>query len=135
VLHVDGAFGSVLLTGDVEQLAERRLQAVAGIAADVAIVPHHGSLTSSSPGFVAAVSAKLAIVSAGFNNRWGFPRPEVVDRWQASGARVLVTGDLGAITVLMDAAGTGIGAERERRRRYWQPQREPVSGVPAPSAL
>jgi competence protein ComEC len=85
----------------------------------VVVVPHHGSATSSSPAFVAAVGARYAIVSAGHANRWGFPRPEVRERWEASGAIVIATGDAGAIRVELGPAGVAVAAERERRHRYW----------------
>jgi competence protein ComEC len=135
VLRVDGAFGSLLVTGDIERLAESRLQRSAHLAADVVVVPHHGSLTSSTPAFVNAVGARIALVSAGFNNRWGFPRPEVSARWQASGAQLLVTGDHGALAVTIDHNGIGLAAARDRRQRYWRPKRDTVSGAPPPSAL
>jgi competence protein ComEC len=89
------------------------------VAADVVVVPHHGSATSSSPPFVAAVGARLAIVSAAHENRWGFPRSEVRDRWEQSGAVMVVTGDAGAVTVELGPAGVGVSTQRELRHRYW----------------
>ena len=76
VLKVETGTSALLVTGDVERRGENALLG-RPIAADVVVVPHHGSATSSSPSFVAAVGAQLAIVSAGYANRWGFPRPEV----------------------------------------------------------
>jgi competence protein ComEC len=135
VLRIDGSYGSLLVTGDIERLAENRLQRTQYVSADVVAVPHHGSLTSSTPAFVDAVGAKLALVSSGFNNRWGFPRPEVTARWAASGAQLLVTGDVGAIAVAIDENGINVEAARNRRQRYWRPKRDAVSGAPPPSAL
>jgi competence protein ComEC len=119
VLKVTTERGELLLTGDVERRAEGQLLAEA-LAADVVVVPHHGSATSSSAAFVAAVAAKLAIASAGFENRWRFPRPEVRARWQRSGARVVVTGEAGAVTVVLGTAEMQVSAERDGRHRYWQ---------------
>jgi len=90
------------------------------LAADVVVVPHHGSATSSSPAFVAAVGAEHAIVSAGFANRWGFPRREVSERWRRAGAAMAVTGDSGAVTVVLGTDGVAVSAERDGRHRYWQ---------------
>jgi competence protein ComEC len=70
---------------------------------------------------VAAVRPELAIVSAAFQNRWQFPRPRVVARWESAAARVLNTATSGAVHTRL-CAGAGlvdIGAERERRRRFW----------------
>jgi competence protein ComEC len=69
--------------------------------ADVVVVPHHGSSTSSTSPFVRALSPSFAIVSAGFQNRWGFPKPDVVARWESAGAKVLGTATSGAIGVRM----------------------------------
>ncbi len=83
-----------------------------GLSADVVKVPHHGSRTSSSDGFVAAVRAHHAVVSVGGSNHFGFPRPETLARWSAAGAEVLRT-DEGAVRFVSDgervrrvAAGT-----------------------------
>ncbi len=88
VLKVETGASALLVTGDIERRGESAVLAQEqALAADVVVVPHHGSATSSSPAFVAAVGARYAIVSAGHANRWGFPRPEVRERWRESGAR------------------------------------------------
>jgi competence protein ComEC len=135
VLRLETAGATLLITGDVEARAEARLVAQGGLAADVVIVPHHGSATSSTRAFVAAVAPRAAVVSAGHNNRFGHPRPEVRERWERSGAGVLVTSDLGAITIELDEDGFGITAERLGRRRYWQPTVRLVPGALAWTAL
>jgi competence protein ComEC len=71
--------------------------------------------------FVDAVSPVLAVVSAAYANRWGFPRDSVVNRWEAVGATVLNTAQHGAVRVRL-CAEQGIAAtnlERKRRRRFW----------------
>jgi len=135
VLRIDTAHGSVLLTGDIERRAEAELMRTGEIAADVVIVPHHGSRTSSTAGFVEKVASRLAIVSAGHNNRWGFPLPEVRERWEAAGARLLVTADSGAVDVRFGDEGITVSEARWRRRRYWHADSGPVSGAGAVSAL
>jgi competence protein ComEC len=118
VLKIEAGASSLLVTGDIERRGERAV-AEQPIEADVVIVPHHGSATSSSPPFIAAVGAEHAIVSAGYANRWGFPRAEVRERWQQSGAVMSVTGDSGAISVLLAPDHIAVAAERDGRHRYW----------------
>jgi len=120
VLKVSARGGSVLIAGDIEARAETALARDAELASDVVVVPHHGSATSSSPAFVAAVRPRYALVSAGYANRWGFPKPEVRARWERAGANVAATGERGAITVALGEAGVRVVAERDRRARYWQ---------------
>ena len=96
--------------------------------ADVVIVPHHGSATSSSARFVAAVGASTAIVSAGHANRWGFPKPEVRQRWEAAGARVVVTGDSGAVAFRLGAGSVHLHSDRVASRRYWRASTAPQPG-------
>ncbi len=82
VLRVSAPGFTVLLTGDIEARDERALLAAgAPLAADVIVVPHHGSRTSSTPDFVAAVDARVAVFTAGYLNRFGHPRPDVVARY------------------------------------------------------
>ena len=69
---------------------------------DVVKVAHHGSKTSSTEAFVAATHARLAIISVGLTSPFGHPRPEVVERWRASGAQILTTGERGTITISTD---------------------------------
>jgi competence protein ComEC len=120
VLKVTARGGALLVTGDIERRGESAALARGQeLTADVVVVPHHGSATSSSPAFVSAVGARYAIVSAGHANRWGFPRPEVSERWRESGAVVVVTGDAGAVTVELRPQGVAVAAERDSRHRYW----------------
>jgi competence protein ComEC len=121
VLLVSSRTARALLVADIEHDAEAEL-AAAQIRADVVLVPHHGSRSSSTPEFVAATHATIAIVSAGFGNRWGLPRPDVSARWRGAGARLITTADAGAITA---AAAPGqdemtVTAFRDRHRRWWR---------------
>jgi competence protein ComEC len=119
VLEVRVDDTAALITGDVEARGEQALALQPRLAADVVVVPHHGSATSSSPELVRALDADYALVSAGYANRWGFPRPEVRSRWRDHGAAVLVTGESGALTVSLEARGVSVAAERDGRHRYW----------------
>ena len=120
VLKVTAPGGSLLITGDIERRGEAAVLEGEPGAADVVVVPHHGSATSSSAALVAALRARHAVVSAGFANRWGFPKPEVTARWQRGGAAVVVTADTGAVSIDLARDGIAVGAEREVRHRYWQ---------------
>lgn len=124
VLKIDAPGGSVLITGDIEARGEARVTLRDDVAADVVVVPHHGSATSSTAAFVRAVDADLAIVSAGYANRWGFPKPDVRARWEGNGAAMLVTADSGAVTVQLGRTGWRVRRERDGRHRYWHNRAE-----------
>jgi competence protein ComEC len=121
VLRIDAPSGSALLPGDIEALAEGQL-ATHGLArTDVVVVPHHGSRTSSSDQFVKPLSPAFALISAGYRNRWAFPKADVVDRWQAAGARTLVTSDSGAIEIAFrQGRPPHVSEYRRTHRKYWQ---------------
>ncbi len=120
-IRIAGAGGVALLLADPERRAERALLAQP-LAADVVVVPHHGSASSSSAALVAAVGARIALVSSGHGNRWGLPREEVVARWRAAGARLETTADGGALRVefVPDAGPGPVRAQRREARRWWR---------------
>lgn len=121
VLRVQGAYGTALLTGDIGEVIEQRLlkQAPAMLRAEVVLVAHHGSGGSSSPAFVAATAARLALISSGHGNRFGHPRHDVVRRWQRNGAEVLTTAGSGALQVWFGEAGLQVRERRIWRSRLW----------------
>jgi competence protein ComEC len=103
VLRVRAGPHVLLLTGDVERAAEAELLEQSALEpVDVLLVPHHGSRTSSSPAFVAATRPRWALVASGHRNRWGFPKADVVGRWRAADAEVLVGSTTGAIEFDVD---------------------------------
>jgi len=95
---------TLLMTGDIERKSEAALVAARDeqLPSDVVKVAHHGSKTSSTEAFIAVTHAKLAIISVGLTSPFGHPRPEIVERWRASGAQVLTTGQRGTITISTD---------------------------------
>jgi len=111
----------MLLTGDIERPSEALLVARGphALRADALLVPHHGSRTSSSAEFLAAVRPSIAVVPAGYRNRFGHPNAEVLARYAVLDARVLRTDRDGAITVRLSPAGVTAATERQGRRRYW----------------
>ena len=122
VILVEAGDARLLLTGDIESGVERAL-AARGVPGPIHVVtvPHHGSQTSSSTAFVRFVAADTALVSAGYRNRWGLPRRDVVQRWQDAGSAVLVTSRDGAIGArLCDRAGiVQLSGNRQQSRRLW----------------
>jgi len=121
VLEIRAAGRALLLTGDIERRGEADLQAaVPDLTADVVVAPHHGSATSSSPSITSRIGAGYAIFSAGYANRWGFPKAVVVDRWRAAGAQAIVTSESGAVQVSFDPGSVlRVTTERGRWRRPW----------------
>jgi competence protein ComEC len=130
VLRVSSAAGtsqparSVLLTGDIEREQELALLAEGADAlrSDVLIVPHHGSKTSSTPAFLAAVQPRVAVFQAGYRNRFGHPAPEVLERYVVRGIEIDATPSCGAWRWDAAAPATGAGAgicQRDVARRYW----------------
>jgi competence protein ComEC len=130
VVRVDSAHGSALLTGDLEAKSEALLLRTnpSALRADVLVVPHHGSRTSSTPAFIAAVAPKVAIFAAGYRNRFGHPRADIVARYEAHSV-LLVRTDLGGAATLSFAPGTPLSPvmARDTRRRYWMDVPETVS--------
>jgi len=123
VLRVSGIGGSVLLTGDIEARAESAMLARDAnlLRSDLLIVPHHGSRTSSTPAFIAAVRPAIAVYTPGYRNRFGHPRPEIVARYAAAGIRAYRTDYDGALTFDFGRGAPLVPSlERERERRYWR---------------
>jgi competence protein ComEC len=122
VLRLRTAFGAVLLTSDIEARDESALLASGQpLGARVALVPHHGSRTSSTPQFVAAIGAEHAVFTVGYGNRFGHPKAEIVARY--AGARRWRTDLDGAVSVEVGPQGVAVAAQRERERRYWRETR------------
>ncbi|MEZ5448765.1 MAG: DNA internalization-related competence protein ComEC/Rec2 [Thiolinea sp.] len=124
LLQVTNQAHRVLLTADIERAAEYSLvrEYGEGLQAEVLLVPHHGSKTSSSPPFLKRVQPQLALVASGYRNRFGHPHPEVMQRYQDWGIAVLGTVENGALTLEFsaDEAGAPVVARyREQVRRFW----------------
>jgi len=121
VLRVAAGGSSMLVTGDIERAAEERLiRTHAASGADVLLVPHHGSRTSSSEEFIAAVAPRWAIVPAGYRNRFGHPAREVLERYSRAGVALLRTDLDGAVSVVLNEHAPRVSAERLRAPRYWR---------------
>jgi competence protein ComEC len=119
VLRISAGGRAMLLTGDIERAAEQKVAALPEARAEVLLVPHHGSRSSSSAEFLAAVRPAIAVVPVGYRSRFGHPDPGVLARYESLGARVWRTDRDGAVTVRLSPAGAAAESERMRRRRYW----------------
>ena len=121
VLRIATSSGSVLLAGDIETAAEQMLLAKqsARLKADVLLVPHHGSGTSSTAGFVAAVAPAHAVFQVGYRNRFGHPRADVLQRYVERGTNILRSDADGAIQVRFADGDVSVEKRRESSRRYW----------------
>lgn len=122
VLRIDAPGGALLLTGDIGQVIEDRLlrEAADRLPARLLVVPHHGSAGSSGAAFVAAVAPEFALIGVGHRNRFGHPRPEVIERYRAAGSELLDTAESGAIRVGVHADGrVEIERRRQTHQRFW----------------
>lgn len=110
VLRVRFGNRSFLLTGDIEKQAEARLvNSNVELQSDVLKVAHHGSRTSSTAEFLERVKPQHAVISVAYPSPFGHPHADVVQRLQASGARVWQTSKCGAITISTDGNDLRVG--------------------------
>jgi competence protein ComEC len=131
VLRISDGHRAVLLPGDLE--ADQELWLVRTVPeklrANVLLAPHHGSKTSSTPEFLAAVQAQDAVFQAGYRNRFGHPREEILERYRDQGTQILRTDALGAVRYDFNASGIHVQAARPLLQRYWNTRFE-ASGDP-----
>jgi competence protein ComEC len=109
VLRLSDGQVRFLLTGDIEKHTEEKLvEQNAAVQADFLKAPHHGSKTSSTEAFLAAVAPQVAAVSVGEANPFGHPSESVVERYEQDGVRLLRTDRDGAITALTDGTNLSV---------------------------
>lgn len=123
VLLVEGKGGRALLTADVTSAVEPVIaDALPPGPPLVLSVPHHGSRTSSSMAFIRSTAPVLALVSAGWRNRFHHPNAAVMQRYDEAGVPWLNTATSGAIQVDAPPDRPPYVAEtwRQRQSRYWR---------------
>ncbi|HEY4696707.1 MAG TPA: DNA internalization-related competence protein ComEC/Rec2 [Gallionella sp.] len=127
VLRISIGNQHILLTADIEKESEQRLlkEHADKLPAALLVVPHHGSKTSSTDEFIAAVQPGYAVFTVGYRNRFGHPKQEVVQRYAGSGAQLLRSDEDGAIMVEMNAQGLQVESYRKSHRRYWTHSPQP----------
>jgi len=119
VLRISNGEQIALLVGDIEQAQEQQLvRAGAPLRADVLLVPHHGSKTSSSEEFLNAVQPRFALVQSGYRNRFGHPAGAVMVRYAQRQINVIDTPHCGAIT-WQSWRFDAVQCQRARDQRYW----------------
>jgi competence protein ComEC len=121
VLRISIANRHILLTADIEKASEAELldRHPDKLAAALLVVPHHGSRTSSTVKFISAVRPRYAVFTAGYRNRFGHPKQDIVQRYADSGAALLRSDQDGAILVDMNAGQLRIERYRYTHSRYW----------------
>ena len=103
VLRIAYGRRAFLLSGDVERPIERRMLEEDEVqAADVLKVAHHGSKTSSTEEFLSAVHPLFAVISVGFENSYGHPNRDILERLAQHHAALLRTDERGLITIRTD---------------------------------
>lgn len=129
-LRISNGAQTALLVGDIEQAQEAQLVARAqdgatkpglptgSLHADVLLVPHHGSKTSSSAAFLEAVQPRLALVQVGYRNRFGHPASPVLVRYDERRIRMIDTPHCGAVS-WESWHPDGVQCAREVQKRYW----------------
>ncbi len=127
VLRISTGEHSVLLTGDIEKLAELRLLNLhaRNLPSTLLVAAHHGSMSSSSQAFVNAVHPRYVIFTSGYLNRFGHPKEEVVERYRAEGSELLRSDKDGAVSIAMNAHDFQLERYRTTHARYWQHEARP----------
>jgi competence protein ComEC len=123
VLRVSNQQQSVLLTGDIQRSAEKQLlrEQADKLPADILLMPHHGSNSSSIKAFIEQVNPIWAISSASYRSRFRHPSPKVVKRYEDHGVAVFKTADTGAISfnISGEAGVDEIVFYRQKREGFW----------------
>ncbi|MFT6031534.1 MAG: competence protein ComEC [Arenicella sp.] len=118
---------NILLSGDIEKQVERFLlrKTKYPLAADILLVPHQGSKTSSTAAFLDAVSPKIGILAAGYKNHYGHPHSSVVDRYNERSIDLLSTIEHGSVLLKINSHTWTKVLYRQRYRRFWHYQKVP----------
>lgn len=134
VLRVEAPGFAALLTGDIDASIEKtlRLRVPEALRADVLLVAHHGSKTSSTEPFLDSVDPRIAVFQVGYRNRFGHPHSSVWARFAARSVELARTDRDGAVRIGLEAGVPTLERYRETHRRYWMDGRH--DGVPAQRA-
>jgi len=115
----------ILFPGDIEAKAEVGIVTHGMQAQDMMLMPHHGSATSSTPGFVRDTMPKVVIAQTGYANHYGFPKPRVVRRYKRQGGQIWDTSQ-GVVMVMADdkdginaAYAAPVRSDKRKRALQW----------------
>ena len=122
VLRLTSGETSILFPGDIG--VERELELVnkeVQLYSTILLSPHHGSATSNSPEFLAAVSPDWLIISNGDSQSRLFPAQKILDAAEKMGIPILSTAEDGTIVIKIDGGGEGYRlALSDVQERYWK---------------
>ncbi len=121
VLKVSNDQYSVLLAGDIEKVIESRLiRTLSGkLSAKLLIAPHHGSKTSSSLAFIDSVSPEIVVFPVGYRNRFGFPKQDIISRYESRQVKILNTARDGALLFRFEDQQMIFSRYRHDNQRFW----------------
>lgn len=122
VIKIDDGHNSILLSGDIEKATEQAMLAKYtknDLQSSVLLAPHHGSISSSTAPFVAAIEPEYVVFTSGYANRWGFPHPLVAKRYLNVGAQIATTGIDGQITFHFTPEGISMSRYRSDEFKRW----------------
>lgn len=121
VLRIEKKDQQILLTGDIEKLAEKNLLEHSSplLAATVLVAPHHGSKTSGLKAFVQAVHPDYVLYATGYRNRYRFPHPSVVKTYEEIGSQPFNTAMTGAVRLKLEHTVMKPEIYRVLHKRYW----------------
>lgn len=123
VLLVEHLGTRILITGDIEKQVERyMLETPSNLNADILLVPHQGSKTSSTVDFIDAVQPELALVAAGYRNHYGHPHASVTQRYTSRNINLASTVENGSILLKINAHGWQKTSYRIDHKRFWNRQ-------------
>jgi competence protein ComEC len=121
VLKVSNDKHSILMAGDIEQASESRLirTQLEKLSANLLIAPHHGSKTSSSLAFINAVAPDFVVFPVGYRNRFGFPKQDIISRYESRQVKILNTARDGALLFRFEDPEMLISRYRHDNQRFW----------------
>jgi competence protein ComEC len=121
VLRISNGSKSILLTGDIEKLAEKYLVKTErqNLIADIIVAPHHGSKTSANREFLQAVNPHYVLFPIGYRNRYHFPHASVMQAYEELGTKKIDTVYAGAIQFLLKNDVSRPVLYRTAHHRYW----------------
>ena len=121
VLMVSNGQHSILLTGDIEQATESRLIRTLAdkLSAKLLIASHHGSKTSSSLAFIDAVSPEIVVFPVGYRNRFGFPKQDIISRYESRQVKILNTAHDGALLFRFEDHEMIFSRYKHDNQRFW----------------
>ncbi len=122
VLKVSNSETTALITGDIERPVERHLVATASadLSAQIMLVPHQGSKTSSSADFLDMVNPTVALLAAGYRNHYGHPHEKVVERYLERDIDLISTIENGSIQLNVRGKEIETTRFRKAQKRFWR---------------